>query len=229
MRSSAPPPSVSGAVRQLDLLAEALREPNLFGFLARCPDSRHYRRPPRGPGGSIPGAPAAEEVRQRLAAARLAERAERPQRIYFAHSMREYATARAGVALQEIARLWPGARVLDPEALSWSWLERALGGCEAVYRWAVEHTAWLVVLEHQGHVGRGVYTEVSLALEADKPVWALRRQHDRTWERCRVEGVELIDRRDWKVRYGRLVTESRGLGQAALSDSSTSAPKVPDA
>lgn len=124
--------------------------------------------------------------------------------VYYAHSLRDYGSERARAGRRFIERLWPAARVLDPEDLDWSAVVREHGSHERAYEHVVGRARVVAVLEYQAHVGRGVFMEVSLALRDQKPAVVLRGSgvHE-------VRGVEVVDTRDWKVRYGRLLAGAR--------------------
>lgn len=120
--------------------------------------------------------------------------------IYFAHSMRDYGTQRAREAREAIERLFPLAWVYDPEEIHWNYLQTKLGSCEAVYDYVVSRSSRVIVLEHQNHVGRGAFEEVSLALSKPIPVGVLREGKIKE-----VKEVALVDPNDWKIRYGRII------------------------
>jgi len=128
--------------------------------------------------------------------------------VYFAHSMRDYGTPVAVEAKRDITRLLPDTEILDPEELDWNGLTRQLGSCEAVYDHVVARSHRIAVLEHAQHIGRGVFEEASRGLRSRKPVHVLR-DH----QLVPVERVAVVDKNDWKVRYGRIVTSS-GKGKA---------------
>lgn len=110
---------------------------------------------------------------------------------YFAHSKLDYGSTREKAAIAAAERV--GLRVFCPNnnlgetgkienylaVLSW---------CDSVF-----------VLEHGGHVGRGVYSEVAHALQLQKPVVVLRRG-----QFYAVTGLKEIDNGDWKIRFGKL-------------------------
>lgn len=127
-----------------------------------------------------------------------------PDRVYFAHSWKDYGSARADAAREAIASRWASAALLDPERMD---LARVAAdrGWPGAYRWAVlercGHGGAVVAMEHQDHVGRGVFDEVTLALEAKIPVWVYRHPKFE-----RVRDLKVVNIHDWKVAYGRLFT-----------------------
>jgi len=57
----------------------------------------------------------------------------------------------------------------------------------------------LVLSEYEGHVGRGVFGQVMIALSLEKKVYVLR--NNKLFE---VENVKVVDTNDWSVRYGKV-------------------------
>lgn len=126
--------------------------------------------------------------------------------VYFAHSLRDYGSPRAGAARQTLQSLWPGSGVLDPSEWGDVDILAEFGSYDAFYVAAVEGCDIVCALEHEGHIGRGVLTECLIALQAKKPVHVLRR-NPATRAACAraVIGVRLVDPEDWSERYGRFV------------------------
>ena len=127
-----------------------------------------------------------------------------PERVYFAHSVRDFGRPAAATVRTAIATRWPQATLLDPEKMDLPTLAKARGGWEEAYR-AVIHeqvgkAGAVAVLEHMEHVGRGVFAEVRNALEVNIPVWAFRAGRFQ-----RVREVQIVNESDWKVTYGRVV------------------------
>lgn len=97
-------------------------------------------------------------------------------KVYFAHSMLIYGTGESLRAVRYIKKLIPGCRILNPEDLTWSELESRYGKAGAF--WAVVKACdAVVVLEHKGHIGRGVYCEARAAMRQKKPLFVLRKLH----------------------------------------------------
>jgi hypothetical protein len=121
--------------------------------------------------------------------------------IYFAHSMRDYGTRAAREAKAEIQRLRPDATISDPEEMDWNGMMKRLGSHDAVYRKVVQEADEVVVLEHMQHVGKGAYTEITMAIQLGKPCYALRRG-----ALVPIVGARTVDPNDWKIFYGRVRT-----------------------
>lgn len=123
-------------------------------------------------------------------------------KIYFAHSMRDYgkpAAIEARVTIQkfiDLSKTKPH-EILDPEQMNFQDIVWKQGSYDAAYRWVVEQADIVIALEHQGHVGRGVFTELSLALELKKPTFVVR-----SGNLVKVASVTPTGINDWKVRYG---------------------------
>jgi hypothetical protein len=130
-----------------------------------------------------------------------------PKDIYFAHSMRDYRSRKAERALQQIREGFPNSVVHNPEdfAGAFTTLGNSIGLPKTyltVLDWLLRDSGGVVVLEHKGSIGRGVFEEVQNAIEVfDYPVWVLRRG-----QFIRVTGVRLHNGDDWRTHYGKLTT-----------------------
>jgi len=111
---------------------------------------------------------------------------------YFAHSMRDYGSK---VEAEVRAELEKRFKVLCPHR------DLAYGGNMTGYFRMIRWCDLTIVLEHKDHVGRGVFEEVRAAFESKKRVLVWRAGKLRP-----VVGVDVADRNDWKVKYGRLNT-----------------------
>ena len=129
--------------------------------------------------------------------------------IYFAHSMRDYGTPRSQDTLRAINDRWPSAVVHDPERFEHEFREGiARDGADKTYarvlreRLKDRSSSIMVALEHAECVGKGVCSEVRLALQREIPTYVLRKG-------CmvRVTGVRRIEGGDWAVHYAKLTTE----------------------
>lgn len=124
--------------------------------------------------------------------------------VYFAHSKRDYHSARAARAFEVVRAARPGGRVLNPSGFIelWPVLVAALGSQEAVYRLVVELCTEVFALEHEGHIGRGVFAELVEAERLGLPRWVVRDE-----KVFPVAGVTTVDTTDYKVRYGRVMLD----------------------
>lgn len=127
-----------------------------------------------------------------------------PERVYFAHSIRDYGSVLAAQARAAIDDRWPAAELADPEKMDLVGIVGQEGGWDQAYRRIIHEECGkggaVVVLEHMEHVGRGVFTAVTYALEATIPVWVYRAGRFQ-----RVREAIISNAHDWKVAYGRLL------------------------
>lgn len=131
--------------------------------------------------------------------------------IYFAHSMRDYGTAREAEAEALIRQARPGCRLANPKTWGplWKRLERELD-VESVYVLVLSIVDEVVALEHEGHVGRGVYHELFFAGKRGLP-----RSVVRGGSLVDVHAINIVDRNDYRVRFGRVVTAQDVLAHGA--------------
>jgi hypothetical protein len=130
--------------------------------------------------------------------------------IYFAHSMRIYRTPeakRCRIMIERYARR-RNTKIFDPEDLNWDELVDKLGSHNAVYDYVIRESTEVVVREHQDCVGKGVHDEVLRALLASKPVWRLSEDLKRIHP---VTQIQIVDARDWKIRYAELNYNETGI------------------
>jgi len=121
--------------------------------------------------------------------------------IYFAHSIRDYGTQKSRDAMVAIRERWPGAKVYNPEGMQKDFRQVTAEIYEKILRRCLGDGEGLVaVLEHQDSIGRGVFTEVNLALRWGFPVFVLR-----DGEFVEVSSTCGENRRDWSVHYSSLV------------------------
>lgn len=114
------------------------------------------------------------------------------QTAYFAHSKRDYGTDKERHAL---AFLKENHRVFCPH--------HNLGetGSIAHYLNVVTWCDCMIVMEHKGHIGKGVFQEVNHAISQNKLVWVLRGK-----SLIPIKCIEIVDETDWCVRYGKITT-----------------------
>jgi len=140
-----------------------------------------------------------------------------PSDLYFAHSLRDYNTPRSRQALVQIARLCPHSTIHNPEDFDGEFKRVAdrIGWVPAYKQILTERVldGGVVVLEHQDHIGRGVYEEVRISLtELKIPAWVLR-----AGVLVPVESVELAEADDWRVHYGKIVVRGVRDGASRVS------------
>ena len=87
-------------------------------------------------------------------------------------------------------------RIINPNGdIKWS-------GSMTPYLKAVKDSEAVYCSEYKDHIGHGVFVEVETALKHNIPVFVIR--GDKT---KKVVSVKTINRDDWKVKYGKIVTE----------------------
>jgi hypothetical protein len=130
-------------------------------------------------------------------------------RAYFAHSMRIYGTPEALLVRQAIERLLPDHEVFDPELIDWKRLAAKMGQ-DAVFEKVIRFCTRVVVYEYKGHIGRGVFEEVSRAQTNNRPIHVIRRVgHEMVL--IPVKGWARAPGDDWRVRYGTLLVDRNKL------------------
>lgn len=112
-------------------------------------------------------------------------------RIYFAHSKLDYNQPAETRAMADIRRLFPHASVICPN--------RDIGESPRGLRTYLAIVDWcdhVIVLEHRGTIGRGVFEEVRFALIKGKVVLVIRKGKFRL-----VERVRILNEHNWADGY----------------------------
>lgn len=125
--------------------------------------------------------------------------------VYFAHSRLAYGTKAALDARKVIETARPGCRLLDASRFDrptpiWERLVQLVGSYDTVTRLVVSCVDEVIALEHDNHVGRGVYSELAEAALYNKPCSVVR-----GGAILPVARLEFVDVNDWRRRYGRVV------------------------
>lgn len=127
--------------------------------------------------------------------------------VYFAHSMLDYNTEREKLIRDDLeSHLLDGMKLVCPNRD----LQKLFGKDMNAYLAYVKTCDLVIVLEHGGFVGKGVYLEVETAVDANIPVLVLRDSL-----LYHVKGVVAFDRNDWKNKYGKLVVGDVVRGKSA--------------
>lgn len=121
--------------------------------------------------------------------------------VYFAHSKLDYCTSRAAKVRSLVREHRPDARLLDPSRFGQTWndLAERFGSQDAVYQFVVGCADEVVALEHEGFVGRGVFTELEIANQRGLPRFVVR-----GGKLVPVDSIELFNQNDFKRCYGRV-------------------------
>lgn len=116
-------------------------------------------------------------------------------RCYYAHSMKIYNTPREDRELEFIRKIFQN--VICPNS--------DIGDTSKGMRTYLKIVKWaeiVIASEYKGHIGGGVYAEVSRALFSKIPVYCLR-----GGEFYPVTDAKVVDRQDPKIRYAKLVIQ----------------------
>jgi hypothetical protein len=111
-------------------------------------------------------------------------------KIYYAHSMRIYDTPREADEVEFLSKI---GTVDNPnDGLGKRPMEE--------YLKRVMHSERVVCSEYEGHIGRGVYEELTAALACEIPVFVLRRRWiSRCFKLKKLRKLQIVNDRDWKV------------------------------
>lgn len=123
-------------------------------------------------------------------------------RVFFPHSRKDYGSERAAAAERAIKTAWPGCEIVDPRYINWKALAKEEGDSRGADELVVRDCNIVVGLEHQDHVGRGVFGGLKAGLFLGRATYVVR--GDRL---MRVLKLETVDVDDWAVRFGRVLTE----------------------
>lgn len=118
--------------------------------------------------------------------------------IYFAHSMRIYNTPEEQQVLEFIGDIYGRREVVCPNN------DMGELGSITPYLQRIEKCKEVIVREYKGFLGRGAYKEVQHALDLDKKVQVVR-GNGLEMQLLPVKGIEVNDRGDWKIKYGKLI------------------------
>jgi len=112
--------------------------------------------------------------------------------IYYAHSLRIYNTKQEQVELKQIAEFFPSREILNPNG--------NISDISEAYQ-LIDKSSGVVATEYQGHVGKGVHSEICHALSKKKMVVVLRDERlFRVYSEYQIEVVDV----DWAVHYAKI-------------------------
>ena len=115
------------------------------------------------------------------------------QRLYYAHSMKAYGSAKELKDLVNIKNQFPKAEIVNPANENSSDMQHYLN--------LVKSCDIFVMTEYSKYVGRGVYEEYVHALNERKEVWLLR--VNRFVPKVHFS-LSVYNRHDWKVEYAKV-------------------------
>jgi len=115
--------------------------------------------------------------------------------VYYAHSKKIYNTSREKMERSYIEKRFKAVccpnRDMGELGSMNPYIDK-VKGCHAV-----------VCTEFQGHIGKGVYEEITAALRFEKEVYCLRRRVG-VFQLHRIKEVMIVDDTDWGTRYGKV-------------------------
>ena len=118
------------------------------------------------------------------------------KKVYYAHSKRIFGTEREKLELQQIKWQFIGYKIINPSELPLTGAEAdKMKTCFNI----IGNMDVIVFSEYKGHVGRGVYDEITIGEEEGCEIQLLRNNKFK-------KGVKLqiVDRTDWKVNYAKV-------------------------
>jgi hypothetical protein len=119
-------------------------------------------------------------------------------RAYFAHSMLDYNTAKEKKEYSFLRKLF---HILCPN--------KDVGKLSSMAKYLnlVGWSEMVIVSEHKGFIGRGVFDEIKHALKLGIQVQCIRPARGRdSFRLVTVRDVEVYNSGDWKRNYGKLIT-----------------------
>jgi hypothetical protein len=124
------------------------------------------------------------------------------KQIYYAHSMKIYDTNQEQNEYSLIHSQFPLYKIFCPNnnaPISWHNLTSKDVMTECLQK--VKKSKIVIASEYQNHIGKGVFSEVNLALALKKPVYVVRGN-----KFIPVNSIKIIDANDWGIKYGQIVT-----------------------
>lgn len=119
--------------------------------------------------------------------------------IYYAHSKKIYETKREKQELKWLRKRF-GRVIVDPN--------HDMGCFNNIepYLDKVDECTQVICSEYKRHIGFGIFTEIEFAFKKKKAVRCLRKKLGRFYL-VKVKAVEVIDRYDWGIRYGKVIID----------------------
>lgn len=123
-------------------------------------------------------------------------------KVYFCYSKQAYDEGLLDTARQSIKNTYPpGTEVIESNDLDWKELVKMHGSQEVAYVEVVADHDEIVVLEHHGYLGKGLYAQLLYARELQKPSYVLRVRGNYLLL-MEVKRVREYDTSNWKWKYG---------------------------
>ena len=127
---------------------------------------------------------------------------ENSEYVYYAHSKKIYDTQEEKDQIEFIEKVFEN-RIFNPKTeLIWN----RLLSMEPYFD-AVRNSSAVVCSEYMHHIGKGVYSEIKVALENNIPVYCIQREdklENSLYSVQIVLSIETVDVNDWSIYYGRI-------------------------
>ena len=123
---------------------------------------------------------------------------ENMKKVYYAHSKLIYNTKREKKELQFLRNKFTS--VCNPNTdITWDNTTKM----EPFFK-AVKNSDIIIISEYKKHIGKGVYDEIKLAINSHISVLCLRKKLFK-YRLHQVASVELVDEKNWKIKYGKVI------------------------
>lgn len=129
-----------------------------------------------------------------------------PSKVYFACSKQSAQQSLLEQCVKEIRHSFVGAAVIDSNTLDWKAILAKHGSQSVAYVDVVSQFDHIVVLEHCGFLGKGLYDQLRYAGEMNKGRWVIKPMGNGILKIHTVKNIDVNDENDWKYKYG-LLTE----------------------
>lgn len=120
-------------------------------------------------------------------------------KVFFPHSRKDYGSARAAAAERAIKSAWPGCEIIDPRFINWKRLAKEEGDSGSADEAIVRDCNIVAGLEHNKHVGRGVFGGLSAGIRLGRATYIVR-----DGLLLQVSRLITVDPDDWAIRFGRV-------------------------
>lgn len=121
------------------------------------------------------------------------------KKVYYAHSMKIYGSAREVNEFAFLYDKYSNAEVINPAYLNYKGMKKYL---EYVSKCDI-----LVASELEGYIGKGVFCEIVRAMSDGIKVLVLRKKKGKEYALETVTGIQVLNQHDWKLKYGQILTK----------------------
>lgn len=123
------------------------------------------------------------------------------EKVYFACSKQATLQSVLDRCVEEIKHSFNDAEVTESNLLDWKGLLVTHKSQGIAYADVVSQHDHIVVLEHHGFLGKGLYDQLSLAGEMNKGRWVIRPE-DGEFKIFVVLSIAVHDENNWRYQYG---------------------------